>query len=52
MRSFLKINFSEEILNPAVPMALRLSGILMGSNSFILSLSLYFFFSRPSKSNV
>lgn len=25
------LNYSEEILNPSVPMALRLSGILMGN---------------------
>ena len=27
-------SFSEEILNPSVPMALRLSGILMGEFNF------------------
>jgi hypothetical protein len=27
------VSFSEEILNPSVPMALRLSGILMGELS-------------------
>lgn len=31
--------YSEEILNPSIPMALRLSGILMGTFSLPLSLS-------------
>jgi len=32
---FFCLFYSEEILNPSVPMALRLSGILMGALSLI-----------------
>jgi hypothetical protein len=40
---FLSLVYSEEILNPAIPMALRLSGILMGTYIHTLSLFDTFF---------
>jgi hypothetical protein len=39
---FFLLVYSEEILNPAIPMALRLSGILMGTYIHTFSISYFF----------